>query len=128
MDNLGEEIEARIKKNGELIAEARQTIEKMRALFRSMGADLDSGDNVFLRSKELSPEGRKQVEEIVAKLDAEYEERYQQYLATLRILPGEDGQRPATLKQAMEESQRAYNEARARELSPQKRCVKRMRL
>ncbi|MDR3117778.1 MAG: hypothetical protein LBT98_04430 [Puniceicoccales bacterium] len=119
-------IAAQIEKNNKLIAEAKETIERMRTLFRSLGADLDSGDNIFLNSKELSPEGRKQAEGIIAKLEQEYEERYQQYRETVRALPGAHPI-PETLREAMAESQRRYNEAKAKE-RPAKKGVKRLRL
>jgi hypothetical protein len=119
-----EEVGERIEKNKALIAEARQTIDQMRALFKSIGADLDSGRNIFLESPTLTPEDREQTRAIIAKMEDEYEARYQEYLNSVRDLPNED--RPQSLKAALEEDQWRYRNAEKKPTS--RRFVKKMHL
>jgi hypothetical protein len=125
MDEFTKKIEEQIAKNNDIIAEAKQTMEKMREFFKSMGADLDSGRNIFLESKELTDEGRKQAEEIIRKFEREFEEKYDEYRGNFQPLPGEK-ERPASLKKALEEDQRRYNEEQAAKVK--KRGVRKMRL
>jgi hypothetical protein len=123
MDDYSKKILEQIEKNNALIAEAKQTIEQMRAFFKSLGADLDSGRNIFLESKSLSDEGRKQAQEIIAKLEREFEERYQKYRDSVMTLPGEE--RPNSLVESLAEDQMRYRETVKK---PTRKGVKRMRL
>ncbi|MDR3316570.1 MAG: hypothetical protein LBS68_00620 [Puniceicoccales bacterium] len=123
-DKFIEKIEEQIEKNNALISEAKRTIDEMQAFFRSLGADLNSGHNIFLESKDLTKEGRRQAADIIAKFEREYEERYQQYRDSSMNLPGDS--RPDSLKKSIEEDQRHYRETIRRQ-SPGKK-VKKMRL
>lgn len=80
-------IERQIQNNRALIEEARQTIEKMRALFKSVGADIDANDNIFLKSSHLSAEGRHQAEEIIRNLETEMADREKDYHNAVKNSP-----------------------------------------
>jgi ribosome recycling factor len=67
-----------LKKTNEIIAEsekvvreAKESIEKMRKFFWSLGADLDAGENIFLNSPHLTEEGRRQVAQTIEKIENE---------------------------------------------------------
>jgi hypothetical protein len=125
MDEFSKKIEEQIAKNNAIIAEAKKTMEQMKAFFKSLGADLDSGRNVFLESKDLTAEGRKQAEEIIQKFEKDFEEKYEEYRENFQPLPGEK-MPPSSLKKALEEDQRKYNEEQAKKAK--KRGVRKMRL
>lgn len=74
-DEFIAKVTRQIDENKRLIAEAKQTIEKMRSFFRELGADLDSGRNIFLESENLSPEGRREAERIIGKMNREFQQR-----------------------------------------------------
>jgi hypothetical protein len=112
MDSFSEQTRKQIEKNEQLIAEAKETIQKMRDFWKSLGADLDSGENIFLNSPHITPEGRRQTMEVISKMEKEYEARYQQYRAANPRLPGE-APLPATLKEAGNEDQASRGGARA---------------
>jgi hypothetical protein len=101
MDEFSEQIKKRIKKNEQLIAEAKETIQKMRDFWKSLGADLDSGENIFLNSPHITPEGRRQAMEAISKMEKEYETRYQRYRATTPRLPTE-APLPETFREVMQ--------------------------
>lgn len=87
MNDFSKKIEASIAKNKAIIAEAKETIAKMKAFFKSQGADLDSGRNIFLESKQLSPESRKHAEEMIRKVEQELAARHQAYEDKKMALP-----------------------------------------
>jgi hypothetical protein len=107
MDDLSRKIEKQIEESNKLIAEAKALVKQMRDVFKSVGADLDSGRNIFL--ERLSPEGRREAEGIIGKFDREFEDKYREYRNSL--MPFQGGKRPASLKQALEEDWQHYREA-----------------
>lgn len=98
-DEFIQKMNRQIEENKKLIADAKETIEKMRKFFRDLGADLDSGRNIFLESENLSPEGRREAEKIIAKIKQEYQQRRRELRRQneeFRALRRVNGAEPAT--------------------------------
>lgn len=63
------QIDEQVKKNRQLIQDTKDLIEQMRQLFKSLGADLDSGRNIFLESPYLTPEMRKETTKCIREIE-----------------------------------------------------------
>jgi hypothetical protein len=130
VSEFSQRMKKQIEKNNRLIGEARQTVDEMRAFFRSLGADLDSGRNIFLESPLLSKESRRQAEETIKKMEEEMKAQYQEYKKSSLDLPGQG--RPEPFPGDSEGS--ADSDSRRRGQSPdrgsgaQRRSVRKMRL
>ncbi|MDR2667791.1 MAG: hypothetical protein LBB38_02000 [Puniceicoccales bacterium] len=88
-DEFSRKLQEQIKRNNLVIAEAKKAIDKMRDLFKSLGADLDSGRNIFLESPFLSEESRRQAKEAIAKMEEEMAARHAEYKKSIMKIPGD---------------------------------------
>ena len=80
IDEFSKKLTEQIERNNLAIAEAKKAIDKMRDLFKSLGADLDSGRNVFLESPLLSEEGRRQAKDVIASMEKEMDAKHAEYM------------------------------------------------
>ncbi|MDR2677487.1 MAG: hypothetical protein LBB26_02900 [Puniceicoccales bacterium] len=127
MDTFSEQIKKQVEKNEQLIAEAKETIQKMRDFWKSLGADLDSGENIFLNSPHITPEGRRQVMEVISKMEKQYEARYQQYRAANPRLTVDEPV-PETFQEVMKMKNGPTKPSFAKASQVEKRRVKKMRI
>ncbi|MDR2341235.1 MAG: hypothetical protein LBD72_02825 [Puniceicoccales bacterium] len=125
MDSFSEQTRRQIEKNEQLIAEAKATIQKMRDFWGSLGADLDSGENIFLNSPHLTPESRQQAVEAISKMEKEYESRYRHYRAT-RVQVAGEADLPETFRAVM--SSKPVAQGSEKVSSTAKKRVKKMRI
>jgi hypothetical protein len=122
-DEFTRKLREQIKKNNESIAEAKRTMERMRTFFRSLGADLDSGHNIFLDSPLIDEEDRRQTKAIIEKMEEELEAQYQEYKKSTMEIPGVNC--PETLRAA----DKTMGPGECGMIKEEKRkCVKKMRL
>ncbi|MDR0727512.1 MAG: hypothetical protein LBF26_01280 [Puniceicoccales bacterium] len=126
MDTFSEQIKKQIEKNEQLIAEAKETMQKMRDFWKSLGADLDSGENIFLNSPHLTPESKRQALEAISKMEREYEARYQQYRASNPRM-AVDVRLPETFKDVMDEGAAGHCSAK-NSTSIGKKRIKKVRM
>ncbi|MDR1456829.1 MAG: hypothetical protein LBI34_02110 [Puniceicoccales bacterium] len=126
MEAFSEQVKKQIEKNERIIAEAKETIQKMRDFWKSLGADLDSGENIFLNSPHITPEGKRQALEAISKMEKEYETRYQRYRVMNPMVVNE-ANLPETFNEVMQEDRKGHNSIKNSQVNGKKR-VKKVRM
>ncbi|MDR1435807.1 MAG: hypothetical protein LBI39_01195 [Puniceicoccales bacterium] len=121
MDEFADRLKKQIEENKLLIAETKQAMDKMRNFFKGLGADLDSGRNIFLESPLLSEEDRRQTMEAIGRMEEEMAKKHGDHLKSSMRVPAD---RKSDEEADREEVERQHPVAQA----PRRKSLKKMRL